>query len=254
MTIWLLALILTAIACATLYYAGAGRTVNAGASVLDATTEHFRAQLRAIDTDTAAGRMAAPEATAARGEIAREVMHLREETAPVVASSGRAVIVVPIVLVALLAIGTYWFLGRPDLPSEPLVERTTAIAATGSGLDLGGAIKTIEARLAQNPGDLRGWQVIAPAYMQMGRYADAVTALRHVNALMTPTADSKTDLGEALMMANGGSVAGEPLDLFKQAAALDPTHVRSRYYIAGEETRVGDYADAARDWNALLAT
>src|SRR6185312_11302257 len=45
MTIWLLALVLTAIACATLYYAGAGRTVNAGPSVADATTAHFRAQL-----------------------------------------------------------------------------------------------------------------------------------------------------------------------------------------------------------------
>jgi len=41
--------------------------------------------------------------------------------------------------------------------------------------------------------------------------------------------------------------------LFRQAAGLDPKHVRSRYYIAGEETRTGDYAAAARDWTALLA-
>ena len=51
MTIWVLALILTAIACATLYYAGAGRTVNATGPASDATTEHFRAQLRAIESD-----------------------------------------------------------------------------------------------------------------------------------------------------------------------------------------------------------
>ena len=43
------------------------------------------------------------------------------------------------------------------------------------------------------------------------------------------------------------------MELFKAAAALDPKHVRSRYYVAGEETRLGDYADAARDWTALLA-
>ena len=65
MTIWLLALILTAIACAALYYAGAGRTVNAGLSVADATAEHFRDQLRTIDADAAAGRLGAAEATAA---------------------------------------------------------------------------------------------------------------------------------------------------------------------------------------------
>jgi len=157
---------------------------------------------------------------------------------------------VPVALVAILAIGTYWVLGRPDLPAQPLADRG---AETGSGMDLPTAIKTIEARLAKDPNDLRGWQVLSGAYAQVGRYSDAVDALRKVNTLMTPTADSLTDLGEALMMRNGGSVAGEPLDLFQQAAALDPKHVRSRFYVAGEETRAGSYQDAIRDWNALLA-
>ena len=250
MTIWLLALLLTAIACATLYYAGAGRTVNAGASVIDATTAHFRAQLQAIDADAAAGRLGTNEATAARGELARELIRLKGETAQAPATGGKAAVWVPVVLVAALALGTYAFLGRPDLPAEPLADRA---AETGVGLSLDTAIKTIEARLAADPTDLRGWQVIAPAYMQLGRYADAVKALRKVNELAPPTADSATNLGEALMVQNNGSVAGEPLQLFKQAVALDPKHVRSRYYIAGEETRTGDYAAAARDWTALLA-
>lgn len=250
MTIWLLALVLTAIACATLYYAGAGRTVNAGPSVADATTAHFRAQLAAIDADVAGGRMGASEAEAARGELARELIKLKGETAGAGRLSGSRLFVwVPIALVAVLALGTYKFLGSPNLPAEPLADRA---AETGAGMDLPTAIKAIEARLAKDPNDLRGWTVIAPAYMQMGRYADAVAALRKVNTLTTPTADSLTDLGEALMMQNGGSVAGEPISLFRQAAALDPRHVRSRYYIAGEETRTGDYQDAVRDWNALL--
>lgn len=250
MTIWLLALILTAIACATLYYAGAGRTVNAGASVLDATTEHFRAQLQSIDGDAAAGRLGAAEATAAKGELARELIRLKSETAAPAMQGGKAVVWVPVLLVAVLSLGTYYWLGRPDLPAQPLADRA---AETGANMDLPTAIKTIEARLAKDPNDLRGWQVIAGAYAQLGRYADAVDALRKVNQLTTPTADSLTDLGEALMMRNGGSVAGEPLDLFKQAAALDPKHMRSRFYIAGEETRAGQYQDAVRDWNALLA-
>ncbi|HWA42373.1 MAG TPA: c-type cytochrome biogenesis protein CcmI, partial [Hypericibacter adhaerens] len=250
MTIWLLALLLTAIACASLYYAGAGRTVNAGPSVRDASEEHFRAQLRAIDADAAAGRIGATEATAAKGEIARELIRLRGEAAPANPASGnRLLVALTAGLAAILALVAYAYLGQPDLPSEPLAQRA---AETGAGLDLQTAVKTIEARLEQNPNDLRGWQVIAPAYMQLGRYADAVRALRQVNALATPTADSYTDLGEALMMQNGGSVAGEPLELFRKAAALDPRHVRSRYYIAGEETRSGDYAAAVRDWNALL--
>ena len=252
MTIWLFALILTAIACATLYYAGAGRTVNAGTSVADATQEHFRAQLRAIDTDAVAGRLGAAEATAAKGELAREVLKLKAQAPETATPGSTALVWGAVALVAVLAVGTYAYLGRPDLPAQPLASRTTEAAA--ASIDLDSAIKTIETRLADNPNDLKGWQVIAPAYMQFGRYTDAVNALRKVNTLMTPTADSETDLGEALMMANGGSVAGEPLDLFRKAAAIDPTHIRSRFYIAGEETRTGDYSGAIRDWNALLAT
>ncbi len=250
MTIWLFALILTAIACAALYYAGAGRTVNAGLSVADATAEHFREQLRTIDADAAAGRLGTAEATAAKGELAREVIRLKSEPADAMATGSKAMVIVAVGLVAALALGTYWRLGSPDLPAAPLAGRTAQI---GSGVDLNKAIAAIETRLAQDPGDLKGWQVIAPAYMQLGRYTDAVNALRKVNALAQPTADTQTDLGEALMMANGGKIAGEPLQLFKTAAALDPKHVRSRYYIAGEETSSGDYPAAIRDWNALLA-
>jgi cytochrome c-type biogenesis protein CcmH len=249
MTIWLLAILLTAIACATLYYAGARATVNAGTSVLDATTAHFRAQLESIENDAAVGRLGPAETTAAKGELARELIRLKDEARGPTVAGGRAVVLVPIILVAALALGTYAYLGRPDLPAEPLAQRTVEAA---QGLSLDKAIETIEARLAADPKDLRGWQVIAPVYMQMGRYADAVKAQRQVNALAPPTADSKADLAEAIMMQSGGSVAGEPIQLFRDAVTMDPNHVRSLYYVASEEIRTADYGAAARDWAALI--
>jgi cytochrome c-type biogenesis protein CcmH len=247
MTIWLFALLLTAIACATLYYAGAGRRVNAGASVPDATQEHFRAQLRAIEADSAMGRLGAAEAVAAKGELAREVLRHKSDNLP--RGSAKFALWAPIVLVATISLGTYASLGRPDLPASPLAGRD---AASESEVTLETAIETIEARLAETPDDLRGWTVIAPAYVQLGRYDDAVRALRRVNELAPPTADTLTDLAEALMMQKGGIVEGEPLELLRRAYGLDATHVRSLYYIAGEATRVGDFEAAITDWNALL--
>ena len=47
--------------------------------------------------------------------------------------------------------------------------------------------------------------------------------------------------------------SGEPLELLKSAAARDPQHVRSRFYLAGEATRAGDFADAKQQWKELLA-
>src|SRR5690606_1550042 len=62
-----------------------------------------------------------------------------------------------------------------------------------------------------------------------------------------------TNLAEALLMQNGGSLTGEPLQLLESAAARDPQHVRSRFYLAREATRSGDFATAKTRWTGLLA-
>jgi len=251
---WILVIIVTAIACAALYYAARGRRVNAtGAAIPDLTTDHFRQQLGEIETDAASGRLGEAEVTAARGELARELLRTQGELSGK-AGSGRArqgiLLPLSVVLVAVLALGAYSFLGSPQLPSLPLATRSDAPPAE---IDLDEAIARIEAQLARTPDDLRGWTVIAPAYMQLGRFADAGRAYRRVIELGGATADSETDLGEALMMANDGSAQGGALELFRSAAARDPGHVRSRYYLAAEATQVGDYEGAVALWNELLA-
>jgi cytochrome c-type biogenesis protein CcmH len=248
MTIWLFALLLTAVACSMLYFAGARRTVNATTAAVDASRAHFRAQLDSIDADLANGRLGAAEATAARAELAREAA--RETGLSVPAGGKTPMVWFALLVVAAGSLGTYAFIGSPDAPAMPLAERDLEAEAAGS---LEQAVAAIESRLAAGPDDVRGWTVIAPVYMQLGRYADAERALRRVIELATPTPDTLTDLAEALMMQAGGLLAGEPMDLLRRANQMDPTHVRSLFYIAGEETRAGAYEDATRDWNALLA-
>jgi cytochrome c-type biogenesis protein CcmH len=249
MVFWVFAIAVTAVACAALYYAAAGRTVNATAGGIDeATSAHFRLQLREIDTDIASGRMGEAEGTAARGEMARELIRLKGEGRGDGGSGQqRAVVGVAIAATAVLAFGTYALLGTPDLPSAPLAERPE------QQLTLEDAIARIETQLTATPDDLRGWVAIAPAYMQLGRFADAERALRRVIELGGATADSETDLGEAIMMKQQGVIAGEPQRLFESAAARDPAHVRSRFYLAGEATRTGEYQSAIAQWTALLA-
>lgn len=246
---WIFAIAITAIACAALYYAAQGRRVNAvpvGAD--DATTAHFRLQLKEIDGDIAAGRLGEAEGLAAKGELARELIRMQGEGQKL--SAGRPWMVpVAVLATAMLAFGTYSFLGNPGLPSLPLAERTPPPAE----LDLDDAVTRIEAQLQQTPDDVRGWTVIAPVYMQQQRFADAANAYRRVIELSAPTADLETNLGEALMMEAGGEAAGEPMQLFESAAARDPKHIRSRFYIAGESTRVGNFEQAVRQWNEIIA-
>src|SRR5690606_30871374 len=99
---WLLAIAVTAIACAALYYAAAGRVVNAsGGPVDDATTAHYRLQLREIDADIAAGRMGGAEGVAARAEMARELIRLKAEGRAAAAGAGRGQR--PVLLLAIAA-------------------------------------------------------------------------------------------------------------------------------------------------------
>lgn len=252
MIFWSLAIVVTAITCATLYYAGARRGSNATAAVVDSPeVGHLKLQLKEIDTDLAAGRLAEAEAVAAKGELARELMRLKSTPGPAPQPSGRAGVVLAAALATgLLTFGVYGVMGRPDLPAQPLALRADL---PGPQMTLEDAVARIEAQLELTPEDVRGWVAIAPAYMQMGRFADAAAALRRVIALEGPTADRETDLGEALMMANGGDASGEPLALFESAAARDPAHVRSRYYMAGEAMREGAFETAKTRWEELLA-
>ncbi len=54
------------------------------------------------------------------------------------------------------------------------------------------------------------------------------------------------------MMQKQGDAEGEPMQLFLSAAARDPQHVRSRYYIASEAMRLGKFEEAKAGWEELL--
>lgn len=251
MLFWILAITITAIACAALYYAAAGRTVNATVAAQgDATDEHYRLQLAEINADIASGRLGDAEGTAAKAELARELIRLQgEDGGKKAGASGPVLLPLAVLGVAVIAFGSYAMIGNPGLPSQPLASREKPLEET---INVDDAVKRIEAQLAETPDDVRGWTVLAPVYMQMGRYEDAVKALRKVNELAPPTADSQTDLAEALLMISKGDMTGEPLALLENAARLDPKHVRSHFYLAGYATQTGDYAGAVEQWNALI--
>ncbi len=246
---WVLAIVVTAVACAALYYAAAGRTVNAGAGAVDdATSAHYRLQLKEIDSDIASGRLGEAEGTAARGEMARELIRLKGEAKNLAGDAQqRPALLIAIGATVVLAFGAYALLGSPNLPSAPLADRPL------TDMTLDEAVARIESQLTRTPDDLRGWVAVAPAYMQLGRFAEAERAFRRIIELDGANADRETDLAEAIMMKQDGAVAGEPMTLLQSAAARDPQHVRSRFYLAGEATRLGEFQSAIAQWNALIA-
>ncbi|QQR35627.1 c-type cytochrome biogenesis protein CcmI [Devosia oryziradicis] len=253
MLFWLIAIAVTAIACAALYYAAGWRVVNADTPESDDANSHFRLVLAGIDADLAAGKLGESEATAAKGELAREILRLKAESghvAPAGPGFGRGPLLGGLLLVGLLAFAVYGWLGKPDLPSQPLSGRADVAAQQ---LDLDTAIARIEEQLAATPDDLRGWTVIAPAYVEQARYADAIRAYRRVIELGGATPDLQTSLAEALLLEGQDTDIGEATTLLQAAAAADPSHVMSRLYLASVLTGAERYAEAVPVWTQVLA-
>jgi cytochrome c-type biogenesis protein CcmH len=95
--------------------------------------------------------------------------------------------------------------------------------------------------------------VIAPVYMRVGRYQDAVKARSNALRLLGPTAEREADLGEALVAAANGVVTAEAKAAFDEAIRLDPTEASARFYQGLAAEQDGNPAEAARLWRALLA-
>src|SRR5215468_10294439 len=126
----------------------------------------------------------------------------------------RAVAIVALVLLPLGATGLYLALGSPLLPDQPLAPR---LAAARGDQSVDTLIAQVEAHLERNPEDGRGWEVIAPVYLRLGRFDDAVKARRNALRLNGTSAEREAAFGEALVFAANGVVTAEAKAAFERA-------------------------------------
>ena len=118
----------------------------------------------------------------------------------------RAAALAALSVLSLVPLGLYAALGSPNVPGQPALAQGTTPPGHESIAKL---ISQVEDHLARNPDDGAGWEVIAPVYMRLGRFDDAVAAWRKALALNGETAARDSDLGEALVAAANGIVTDE---------------------------------------------
>ncbi len=251
MTLWFLLAIMTGAAVfAVLWPLGRRAALPSGGY----DVRVYRDQLDEIGRDRAAGRIGEAEAEAARIEVSRRLLAAAEhETSePVVTGPGRkrVVALAALVLLPLLSGGLYLTLGSPSLPGQPLMARAKAPEASS----VEQLVAQVEAHLANNPQDGRGWEVVAPVYMTLGRYEDAVRALRNSVTYNGPTATRETDLGEAMVAESRGVVTLEAKQTFQRALTLDPREPRARYFLGLSAQQEGRMAEAVATWRDLIAS
>jgi cytochrome c-type biogenesis protein CcmH len=217
----------------------------------------YQDQIRELERDRAAGLIGHAEAEAARVEISRRLLAAADaaEASPSAAPAGspwrrRFAAVATAAALPVGAIGLYLVLGAPGLPDQPLAARTNGAPENRS---LAGMLAQIETHLERNPQDGRGWQVVAPVYMRIGRFDDAARARRNALRLLGATAEREADLGEALVAVANGVVTTDAKAAFERALALDARDPRARYFMGLSAEQDGKPAEAAAIWRELLA-
>jgi cytochrome c-type biogenesis protein CcmH len=120
-------------------------------------------------------------------------------------------------------------------------------------MDLATAVAQIESHLQKAPNDGRGWEVIAPVYLRMGRLDEAVKAYEAALRLQGPDANRLTNYGEAIVFSQQGIVSAEARAAFEKALQLDATAQKARFYLARAAEQDGDAPKAREVYEQILA-
>jgi cytochrome c-type biogenesis protein CcmH len=255
MTLWVLFALMTAAAIfAALWPLGRG---TRGAVRTDNDLAVYRDQLDEIGRDRAAGLIGEAEAEAARVEVSRRLIAAADaQPQPVTAAAARATFrrraaaLTMLIALPALAAALYLKLGSPDLPGEPLASRA---AAPMQDRTLDTLVAQVEAHLAKNPDDGRGWEVVAPVYMRLGRFEDAVKARRNALRLNGANALREADLGESLMAEANGIVTDDAKAAFQRALSHDPKNMKARFFLGVAAHQDGQSIKATDIWRSMLS-
>jgi cytochrome c-type biogenesis protein CcmH len=216
----------------------------------------YRDQLEEIERDRADGRIGHEEFEAARVEVSRRLLGAAALAGAATADTDPrrwrriAALASAVIALPLIAVPLYAWLGSPGLPGEPLASRTSG---EGEGPSIAALIVRIERHLETNPNDGRGWEVIAPVYLRLERFDDAVKARRNALNLLGATAQREVDLGTAMAMAAGGVVTPDSKAAFERAETIEPGNVQAMFFLGIAAQQDGNETEAARIWRDLVA-
>ena len=209
----------------------------------------YRDQLRELDAELAAGKIAPADHQRAKEELQARMLEDVDasaiaEAAPARVGRGAALAVgigVPVAALALyLIIGSPGALNPQDQPgafSEAQIEAM---------------VERLAAKMRENPDDTEGWKMLGRSYAVLGRFADAVDAYSKAVLRAPKDAQLLADFADALAMTRGQSLQGEPEKLVLKALEIEPTNLKALALAGTAAFHRSDFNRAADYWERML--
>ena len=215
----------------------------------------YRDQLAEIEVERARGLIAEAEADAARVEVSRRLLAAAgTDGGPSIVTPAhtysRAAAMLVAVALPLVAITAYLAVGAPSQPGVPHAGR---VAPGGATPGIPQLVAQVEERLRQHPEDGRGWDVIGPVYMRLGRYGDAANAFQQALRLVGENPDRLAGLAEAQVLASDGVVTERARAAYARLQHLAPERIEPRFWLAVAAEQDGRFDEAATAYAKLLS-
>lgn len=258
LTFWSLAVLLVAATLALLLLPLLrARRARAAPDADAAALAVYRDQKYALDAELADGAIGAEEHEAAVAELSRrlaEDVGPAREPAPPTPPLRRAWLigVALLVLIPAAAAVLYARLGNPEAISgassagEPNAHEM-------SDPQILAMVDSLAQRLKTRPGDAEGWVLLARSYQTLGRFSEAADAYAHADTLIPNNPALLADYADALAMAQGRKLAGQPAALAARALSVDPNHKKALALAATAALEARDVDAALAYWRRLLA-
>lgn len=239
----------------------------------------YRDQLRDIDRDLARGVIEPDTAERTRLEISRRILDAdKARTSAVQSRAPRAASYGALALVVALIAGgsllTYRALGVPGYQDVPLKQRiaaaddlranrpsqaeaearTTLPPAATPDADYLTLVEQLRTKVAEQPDDPRGLQLLAQNEANLGNYTAAAAAQAQLLDVLGDQAPAQgySELAEFYVLAAGGYVSPEAEAALSKALERDPHDGPARYYMASMLAQTGRPDLAFGMWRNLL--
>ena len=232
----------------------------------------YRSQKREIDDDFSRGAITVDERDFALSELSRRLVDEVPDAALVVSAQTIArpwwLVVLFAVAFPLAAVLSYMSMGNLKAlePGATIAQAAPegAAAATGAGMggeagdaphlsdkQILGMVDKLAEKMAQNPGDPKGWILLARSQSALGRHADAAAAYERAIKLLPKDAQLFADYADVMVMTQQGRFEGKPQALIKTALKLDPNNLKALALAGTAELRIGNRVGSLVYWNKL---
>jgi len=225
-----------------------------GAKRADASREAlnaavYRDQMRELDEDLRAGKIAQEDYERSRGEIERrlldDVKPQRAAPSPNAIVQRRAALYAALAL-PVVALGLYFAIGNPRGLNPAVRENAMGMQQIEE------MVQRLADRLEKEPDDVEGWKMLGKSYFVMGRFAEAAKAYSKAAIRAPRDAQVLADLADALAMARGQNMQGAPEELVLRALQIDPKNLKALALAGSAAFDRRDFRGPVRYWERML--